>query len=89
MSAPQATEENSKKIKTIFQEKYRLMVSELVKCRRHLSLTQKEVAREVGWPNHTYLSKIETLEKRVDVIELALLAKTYKKSIGYFTKFLR
>lgn len=89
MGKPQDSRESRKKVKTIFQDKYRLMVQELVACRKQLGLSQTEVSNQVGWPNHTYLSKIETLEKRVDVVELALLAKIYKKSMAYFTKFLK
>lgn len=65
------------------------MIEELVKVRKNLGLTQTEVAEKVGWPNHSYLSKIETLEKRVDVMDLALLCRIYGKPASHFMDFLK
>ncbi|MBS0618527.1 MAG: helix-turn-helix transcriptional regulator [Spirochaetes bacterium] len=74
--------------KTIFRDTYRAMIHELIKVRKELKLSQTVVAQQVGWPDHTYLSKIETLEKRLDVVELAQLAKIYGKPAAFFISFL-
>jgi len=34
----------------------------------------------------SYISKIERVERRVDIAELKELAKIYKKDINYFVK---
>lgn len=46
-------------------------------------LTQREVARKLGKPP-SYVAKIETGERRVDFIELQVLAKLYKKPLSFF-----
>lgn len=65
------------------------MIEEMVKVRKKLGLTQTQVTEKIGWPNHSYLSKIETLEKRVDVVDLALLSKVYGKPPSYFMDFFK
>ena len=46
-------------------------------------LTQVETGKRLRKPQ-AYLSKIERGERGVDAIELAELAKVYKKSLDYF-----
>ncbi|WP_242541698.1 helix-turn-helix domain-containing protein [Leptolyngbya sp. Cla-17] len=52
-------------------------------ARHETGLTQKEVAEQLGVPQ-SYMSKCESGERRVDVIELTDFAATYKKSLTYF-----
>jgi transcriptional regulator with XRE-family HTH domain len=89
METPQKTGEKKTKIKTIFLDEYRQMIRELIRIRKSLKISQVEVSKQVGWANHSYLSKIETFEKRLDVVELAILAKIYKKTPAYFIKYLK
>ncbi len=46
-------------------------------------MTQREVSARIGRA-HSFLSKCETGERRVDVLELLELAKLYKKPLQYF-----
>ena len=46
-------------------------------------MTQREVSASLGL-SHSFLSKCETGERRVDVIELLQLAKLYGKPLQYF-----
>jgi transcriptional regulator with XRE-family HTH domain len=46
-------------------------------------MTQREVSESLG-RSHSYLSKCETGERSVDVIDLLQLAKLYGKSIQSF-----
>ncbi len=46
-------------------------------------LTQVEVAAKLGRPQ-SYVSKCESGERRVDVLELSQFARLYKKELAYF-----
>jgi len=46
-------------------------------------LTQREVSTRMGRA-HSFLSKCETGERRVDVLELIQLARLYRKPLRYF-----
>jgi transcriptional regulator with XRE-family HTH domain len=46
-------------------------------------MTQREVSAVLG-RSHSYLSKCETGERSVDVIDLLQLARLYKKPIQFF-----
>jgi len=63
--------------------RYREFLKRLKAARRDARLTQAAAARRLGKPQ-SFISKCETGERRVDVVELADLAKLYRKSIAYF-----
>ena len=46
-------------------------------------LTQAQVAEKLGKPQ-SYVSKVESGERRIDPIELARIASTYGKPISFF-----
>lgn len=46
-------------------------------------MTQREVSASLGM-SHSFLSKCETGERRVDVMELLQLAKLYGKPLQHF-----
>ena len=46
-------------------------------------LTQVEVAHKLRRPQ-SFVSKIESGERRVDVVELTELARVYRKSLDFF-----
>lgn len=66
-----------KKGKTIFDERYRRFISELAKERIRLSISQDELAAQIGL-NQSDISKIEKYEKRLDVLELSMLLKALR-----------
>ena len=49
------------------------------------AMTQKEVADKLGKPQ-SFISKIESVERRLDVVELKRFIKIYKKPANYFIK---
>jgi len=55
--------------KSIYSNKYRLLIQKLRKARLEASLTQKEVAKTLG-RTQSYISKIEAGQLRVDIIQL-------------------
>lgn len=47
------------------------------------ALTQVEVANQIQRPQ-SFVSKIESGERRIDVVELSELARVYRKPLDFF-----
>lgn len=62
---------------------YKRFLVRLRAARGKAGLTQADVARRLGRPQ-SFVSKCESGERRVDVIELAEIAALYKKPLRYF-----
>jgi transcriptional regulator with XRE-family HTH domain len=60
-----------------------LFLGQLRAARAEAGLTQSEVARHLRRPQ-SFMSKAESGERRLDLIELAELARLYRKSIDFF-----
>lgn len=67
----------------IYTERYKDLLSKLVDAREKSGLTQSEVAKKLNKPQ-SYLSKIESGERKIDFIELEDLALIYKMPIKKF-----
>ena len=55
----------------------------LRRAREEAQLTQAEVAGLLGRPQ-SFVAKIESAERRLDVLELAVLARIYHKKLQFF-----
>ena len=66
-----------------YHRAYQGFLKRLIKARKDAGLLQAEVSARMG-KAHTFVSKCELGERRVDVIELQKLAGIYDKSIAYF-----
>ena len=64
--------------KSVYSEAYREVVSVLVEARRHASMTQAEVAEAVG-KDQSFISLIETVRRRVDIVEFCALARAMRQ----------
>jgi transcriptional regulator with XRE-family HTH domain len=62
---------------------YKLFAEKLKAARHDADLTQVEAAELLRKPQ-SYVSKIESGERKVDAIELQYLARLYKKPLSYF-----
>jgi len=62
---------------------YGLFKKRLKEAREQSGLTQKDVAKLLGKPQ-SFISKCESGERRVDYVELQILAHIYKKPISFF-----
>lgn len=71
--------------KSIYSNEYKNVVKKLQEARSQAGLTQVDVAEKLKKPQ-SYISKIERGERRVDVTELSILAKIYRKPLGFFIK---
>ncbi|HVR12002.1 MAG TPA: helix-turn-helix transcriptional regulator [Thermoanaerobaculia bacterium] len=62
---------------------YRHLLGRLRQARREACLTQAEVGRRIG-ARQPFVSKVESGERRLDPVELALFAAVYAKPLGWF-----
>jgi len=63
--------------------RYREFLERLRRARREARLSQVQVAELLRRPQ-SYVSKCESGERRVDVVELEEFAKIYERPISYF-----
>jgi len=71
--------------KSIYTNEYRNVVKKLQDARKEAGFTQIDVAQKLKKPQ-SYVSKIERGERRIDIAELSILAKIYKKDVSFFVK---
>jgi transcriptional regulator with XRE-family HTH domain len=55
----------------------------LIEARKQAGLTQVDVAKRLG-KAHSFISKCELGERRVDFVELQQLARIYNKDLSFF-----
>ncbi len=70
-------------MKNIHTPEYRRMCEQLREARKVAALTQEKVAAHFGKPQ-SFVSKVETAERRIDPTELARFAKLYGKPFSFF-----
>ena len=70
-------------MRSVHTAPYKAFLARLVAARQTAGYTQAEVARALRMPQ-SRLSRMESGERRVDVIELSELADFYGKSLSYF-----
>jgi len=66
-----------------YQRAYGSFLTRLVRARKEAGLTQVEVAKRMG-KAHSFISKCELGERRVDFVELQELARIYGKDMSFF-----
>ncbi|MGA2775404.1 MAG: helix-turn-helix transcriptional regulator [Candidatus Omnitrophota bacterium] len=71
--------------KTIYTQSYTRLVNQLKKVRNQAKLKQKDVAEKLK-RTQSYVSKIESGQLRLDIIQLKEIARVYKKRIDFFIK---
>jgi transcriptional regulator with XRE-family HTH domain len=71
--------------KTIYSKEHRILVERLRRARKGRGLDQEEVAKLLG-VSQSYISKMESGQRRIDIVQLKRFAKVYKKKIDYFLK---
>ncbi len=71
--------------KTIFTDSHRKLVGRLKEARKKAKLKQGDVAKKLG-RTQSYISKIESGQRRIDTVQLKEFAAVYKKKIDFFLK---
>ena len=69
--------------KTIYTKAYSNLVGRLKKARSQAQLKQKDAAKKLN-RSQSYISKIESGQLRLDIIQLKEIARVYKKSLDFF-----
>ena len=69
--------------KTIYSEEHKYMVGRLITARKKAQLKQEDVARLLG-KTQSFISKLESGQRRIDLVQLKNFAKLYRKPISYF-----
>lgn len=72
---------------SIYSARYQAFLRRLRDARIEAGLTQGEVAQKLNEPQ-SFVSRCESGERRVDIIELVDFALIYRKSLDYFVDFL-
>jgi transcriptional regulator with XRE-family HTH domain len=72
-------------LKTIYSERHRTIVARLKKARLAAGLKQIDVAKKLR-KQQSYISRCESGDHRLDVIELQTFAELYKKPLSYFVE---
>lgn len=67
----------------IYSEEHSHIVCQLRKARIEAGLSQKQAAEILG-KTQSYVSKIESGQRKIDVIQLKKFALAYKKPMDYF-----
>ncbi|MBL8015442.1 MAG: helix-turn-helix transcriptional regulator [Candidatus Doudnabacteria bacterium] len=62
--------------KSTFSYEYKMLLAKIKSARASAGMTQGEAAKKLG-RNQSFLSKVESGERRLDVVELAELMRVY------------
>jgi transcriptional regulator with XRE-family HTH domain len=74
-------------VKTIYDDRYRMLIKRLRSRRLELGLTQERVARQLKVPR-TWPGKIEQCERRLDLLEAWNLCRLYGISLSEIDRIL-
>jgi len=71
--------------KTIYSKEHKYLVEQLKKARKEAGLDQKEVAKLLN-KTQSYVSKVESGQRRIEVLQLKEFARIYKKNLDFFIR---
>lgn len=71
--------------KAIYSKDHKYIVGQLKKARQEAGLEQEQVAKILK-KTQSYISKIESGQRRIDIVTLKEFARIYKKDINFFLK---
>ena len=69
--------------KGIYSKEHSELVERLKQARERMALSQEDVAKLLG-RSQSYISKIESGQRQINVTQLRELAKIYQTDIGFF-----
>jgi len=69
--------------KTIYSDEHKHLVEQLRKAREAAGFDQTKAAKLLG-KTQSYISKIESGQRRIDLVQIKEFSKLYKKPLEYF-----
>ncbi|MEK7616667.1 MAG: helix-turn-helix transcriptional regulator [Patescibacteria group bacterium] len=69
--------------KSIYTKVHEDIVNKLKNAREKAGLSQLEAAKKVG-KTQSYISKVESGQRQIDIVELKKFAQVYKKDLKEF-----
>jgi transcriptional regulator with XRE-family HTH domain len=70
-------------MQSLHSAEYRQFLVRLIAARKRKGLTQAEVAEALSIPR-SRVSRMESGERRIDIVELNAFAKLYRRRLAYF-----
>ena len=70
---------------TIYSKEHRILVERLKRARKAAGLDQIEAAKLLK-VSQSWISRMESGQRRIDIVQLKAFARIYKKNIDYFIK---
>jgi len=67
----------------LYTKEHKAIIEKLKKARHNAGLDQVEVAKKLN-KTQSYISKIESGQRKIEVIQLKKFAKIYKKNLNFF-----
>mgnify|MGYP001582630847 FL=1 len=71
--------------KAIYTEEHKNLIGKLKSARLSAKLDQKTAAKRLN-KSQSYISKMESGQRRIDLVQLKQIAEIYRKNIEYFIK---
>lgn len=71
--------------KTIYTKEHKNLITKLKSARLSSNLDQKTAAKRLN-KSQSYISKMESGQRRIDLVQLKQIAEIYGKNIEYFIK---
>jgi transcriptional regulator with XRE-family HTH domain len=72
--------------KSIYNKAYKFLLERLKAARLEAGMEQSDAAKKLKC-NVSYISKVESGQLKLDIIQLKELADLYNKDIGYFIEY--
>ena len=69
----------------IYSKEHKFIVQQLKKARNEAGLAQEKVAQILN-TSQSYISKLESGQRKIDIVQLKEFARIYKKEINFFIK---
>ena len=73
-------------MKAIHETRYKKLIRTLKGARVAAGLNQEDVAKKMGWSTASIVSKIESSERRIDIMEFFELSVLYEAPISDFLR---
>lgn len=74
--------------KTIFDTRYKMLIEAIKQLRQERGITQRELAKQLN-KTHCYVGRIETCERRMDILDLINILRALNLSDSEILKFIK